>query len=231
MPPARTGQGTCFRVFARRGSASWGAASESGSFDSEEPRLKRKAVSSTYAPICRNSLSQFSKTASPKLGVVRYCARVIVGIECSICSPLWLFQPVRTSPTIVTAKMPNIVIASPWSRRNRIASPSHSRMSCRECTPDARARPAWGLRSASAWIGSSSSALENGWFVHALASGEGHIRAGGVERDVAFERPDSTVDAGVEEAYHAKYDRHGPRIVGTVVGPEAARTTLRLAPR
>ena len=40
-------------------------------------------------------------------------------------------QPVRTSPTIVTAKMPNIVIASPWSRRNRIASPSHSRMSCR----------------------------------------------------------------------------------------------------
>ena len=71
---------------------------------------------------------------------------------------------------------------------------------------------------------------ENGWFVRALGSGEGHIRAGGVERHVAFERPDSAVDAGVDKAYHAKYDRYGPRMVGTVVGPEAARTTLRLVP-
>jgi hypothetical protein len=72
---------------------------------------------------------------------------------------------------------------------------------------------------------------ENGWFVRAVASGKGHIRAGGVERDIAFEQPDSSVDAGVDAAYHAKYDRYGPRIVGTVVGPEAARTTLRLAPQ
>jgi hypothetical protein len=52
-----------------------------------------------------------------------------------------------------------------------------------------------------------------------------------VERDVAFERPDPSVDAGIDAAYHGKYDRHGPRIVGTVVGPLAASTTLRLAPR
>lgn len=72
---------------------------------------------------------------------------------------------------------------------------------------------------------------KNGWFVRAVASGDGRIRAGGVERDFMFERADAFLDAGIDDAYHAKYDRYGPRIVGTVVGPEAARTTLRLVPR
>jgi hypothetical protein len=71
----------------------------------------------------------------------------------------------------------------------------------------------------------------NGWFRRALASGEGRIRAGGVEHEVLFEEPGPGVDAGVHAAYHAKYDRYGPRIVGTVVSPEAARSTLRLIPR
>ena len=62
-------------------------------------------------------------------------------------------------------------------------------------------------------------------------SGEGRIRAGGVERDVTFEEPGLEVAVDVDAAYHAKYDRHGPRIVGTVVSPEAARSTLRLVPR
>ncbi|MGH2427331.1 MAG: DUF2255 family protein [Candidatus Limnocylindria bacterium] len=72
---------------------------------------------------------------------------------------------------------------------------------------------------------------KNGWFRRAVSSGEGRIRAGGVERDVRFKQPDSAVDADVDRAYHAKYDRYGPRIVGSVVGPEAARTTLRLVHR
>ena len=71
----------------------------------------------------------------------------------------------------------------------------------------------------------------NGWLRRALASGEGRIRAGGVERDVTFEEPGPAVDAAVDRAYHAKYDRYGPRMVGTVLTPEAARTTLRLVPR
>jgi hypothetical protein len=71
----------------------------------------------------------------------------------------------------------------------------------------------------------------NGWFVRALASGGGRIRAGGVERDVTFEEPGPAVDAAVHAAYHAKYDRYGPKIVGTVVSSDAARCTLRLVPR
>ena len=72
---------------------------------------------------------------------------------------------------------------------------------------------------------------DNPWFQRALASREGRIRAGGVERDVAFEDPGADVEEDLNAAYHAKYDRYGPRIVGTVVSPEAARSTLKLVPR
>jgi hypothetical protein len=71
----------------------------------------------------------------------------------------------------------------------------------------------------------------NPWFQRALASGEGRIRAGGVERDVKTEIPGASMDADVSAAYHAKYDRYGPTIVGTVVSAEAVRSTLRLVPR
>ncbi len=71
----------------------------------------------------------------------------------------------------------------------------------------------------------------NPWFMRALVSGEGRIRAGGVERDVALDEPGSSVDGDLTRAYHAKYDRYGPRAVGTVVSSEAARATLRLLPR
>jgi hypothetical protein len=71
---------------------------------------------------------------------------------------------------------------------------------------------------------------DNGWFQRALHADGGRIRAGGVERDVRFEAPGSHVAEAVTAAYHAKYDRHGPRIVATVVSPEAVRSTLRLVP-
>jgi hypothetical protein len=72
---------------------------------------------------------------------------------------------------------------------------------------------------------------DNPWFQRALASGEGRIRAGGVERDVTFEVPGTEFIDDLHAAYRAKYDRHGPRIVGTVVSTEAACSTLRLLPR
>ena len=70
----------------------------------------------------------------------------------------------------------------------------------------------------------------NPWFQRALAAGEGRIRAGGVERDVTFEEPGSAVDEELDAAIHAKYDRRGVRIVGTVVSPESALATFRLVP-
>jgi len=61
--------------------------------------------------------------------------------------------------------------------------------------------------------------------------GTRRIRAGGIERDVTFNSADPTVHDAIDAAYHTKYDRYGPRIVGTVVGPDAADVTIRLIPR
>ena len=71
----------------------------------------------------------------------------------------------------------------------------------------------------------------NPWYRRATASGVGRIRAGGVERDVTFAEASTGVHGDIDAAYHAKYDRYGPQIVGTVVGPEAASVTIRLVPR
>jgi len=100
--------------------------------------------------------------------------------------------------------------------------------------PDGSLRPVvtiWVVRAGGDLYVRSVKGRSGTWFRHALAGGEGRIRAGGVERDVAFEGAGSEVHAAVTAAYHAKYDRYGPRIVGTVVSAESAMTTLRLVPR
>ena len=71
----------------------------------------------------------------------------------------------------------------------------------------------------------------NGWYVRALRSGAGRIRAGGLDRDVVFAAAAPDVHAGIDAAYHTKYDRYGPAIVGSVVGEQASEVTIRLLPR
>ena len=68
------------------------------------------------------------------------------------------------------------------------------------------------------------------WYRRALRHGGGRIRAAGLEHDVVLEHVsvEDEVHTGIDDAFHAKYDQYGPRIVGTVVGPDAARVTLRL---
>jgi hypothetical protein len=100
--------------------------------------------------------------------------------------------------------------------------------------PDGSLRPyttIWVVRSGDHVYVRSAYGWNNGWFQRALKAGEGRIRAGGVERDVRFEQPGPEVADDVSAAYHAKYDRHGARSVGTVVSEEAARSTLRILPR
>jgi hypothetical protein len=72
---------------------------------------------------------------------------------------------------------------------------------------------------------------DNPWFRRAKASGAGRIRAGGLERDVTFAEPAPDVHDDIDDAYHGKYDRYGPEIVGTVVGSLAHAVTIRLVPR
>lgn len=69
----------------------------------------------------------------------------------------------------------------------------------------------------------------NPWYRRARAAGKGRVRAGGVERDVTFETGEPAVHGDIDAAYHAKYDRYGPQIVGSVTGPQAHAVTVRLA--
>jgi hypothetical protein len=75
-----------------------------------------------------------------------------------------------------------------------------------------------------------SAGVDNPWFRRAKASGNGRIRAGGVEHDVTFDTPRGDVHARIDAAYHAKYDRYGPQIVASVVGPAVQPVTIRLVP-
>ena len=70
------------------------------------------------------------------------------------------------------------------------------------------------------------------WYRRATRLGRGRIRAAGVERDVVFDHltQDDPLHAEIDAAFHAKYDAYGARIVATVVGPDAAKVTLRLQP-
>ena len=99
--------------------------------------------------------------------------------------------------------------------------------------PDGTLRPyvtIWVVRVGDEVYVRSAYGARNPWYRRARASGAGRIRAGGVERDVAFGDPDGDVYAAVDAAYHAKYDRYGPSIVGTVVGEQAVPVTIRLLP-
>jgi hypothetical protein len=100
--------------------------------------------------------------------------------------------------------------------------------------PDGTLRPfvtIWVVRTGDEIFVRSAHGIENPWYVRALASGAGRIRAGGVERDVAFSGAAEADQAAIDTAYHTKYDRYGPRIVNTVVGRTAAQSTLQLTPQ
>ena len=89
----------------------------------------------------------------------------------------------------------------------------------------------WAVRDGDDLYVRSAHGYDNPWFQRALHSGRGRIEAGGIERDVSFAVPEPDAAARVTAAYHAKYDRYGPSIVGTVVSPEAERASLRVEPR
>jgi hypothetical protein len=89
----------------------------------------------------------------------------------------------------------------------------------------------WAVRSGDDIYVRSAYGATNGWYRRAKTSGTGRIRAGGVEHDVTFAEADPDAHAGIDRAYHAKYDRYGPQIVGSVVGAQVAPLTIRLLPR
>lgn len=119
-----------------------------------------------------------------------------------------------------------------WTEREltTIGEAEELRISSRP--PDGTLRPSviiWVVRIGDNLYVRSAYGAKNPWYARARKSGSGHITSGGIERDVTFE--DATDSpAAIDAAYHTKYDRHGPRIVGTVVGEKVAALTFRLVP-
>jgi hypothetical protein len=71
---------------------------------------------------------------------------------------------------------------------------------------------------------------DGSWYRAAQTSGEGHISAGGVERDVAYVPAGEEVNDAVDDAYRQKYGRY-TGYIEPMIAPQARATTLRLVPR
>jgi hypothetical protein len=102
------------------------------------------------------------------------------------------------------------------------------------CRPDGSLRPyvtMWVVRAGDGLYVRSAYGPDNPWYRRATASGNGRIRAAGIERDVSFAQASAEVQGDIDAAYHAKYDSYGPRIVGSVTGSGARQVTIRLVPR
>jgi len=69
------------------------------------------------------------------------------------------------------------------------------------------------------------------WLRGAKVLREGHIIAGGVEKDVTFQDADAAVYDQLDDAYREKYKRHGVKYVNSVITPEARSTTIKIVPR
>ncbi len=71
------------------------------------------------------------------------------------------------------------------------------------------------------------------WFRGTQVRHEGHIQAGGVEKDVTFVDVDGdpVLNDQIDAAYRTKYRRYAASIIGSIVSPEARAATIKLLPR
>ncbi|WP_144120220.1 DUF2255 family protein [Catellatospora sichuanensis] len=73
---------------------------------------------------------------------------------------------------------------------------------------------------------------EGRWYRAAKARHEGHIRAAGIDKDVAFvAEPDPGVNTRIDDAYRTKYSGYGAQYVDPMTAAPARTTTTRIVPR
>jgi hypothetical protein len=69
------------------------------------------------------------------------------------------------------------------------------------------------------------------WFRHALVCHAGHIRAGGMDKDITFvEETDSGINDQIDTAYRTKYGRYA-QYVAPMLTSNVRATTIKLIPR
>jgi hypothetical protein len=60
---------------------------------------------------------------------------------------------------------------------------------------------------------------------------EGHLQAGGVDKDVTFVDADHDIVNQIDAAYRSKNRRYAARITSVIVSPQARSATIELVPR
>ncbi|MGE5373566.1 MAG: DUF2255 family protein [Bacteroidota bacterium] len=69
------------------------------------------------------------------------------------------------------------------------------------------------------------------WFRGVQEQYEGHIRAGGVDKDVTFvEESDSELNNQIDHAYAAKYGHYAASIIGHMTSSQVRAATIKLMP-
>jgi hypothetical protein len=91
--------------------------------------------------------------------------------------------------------------------------------------------PIWGVRVGDDVYVRAAYGPRTGWHRVARTSREGHVSAGGVERDVRIEDAEDDINDQVDAAYLTKYQRYAGSIVASITNAEARSTTLKLVPR
>ena len=70
------------------------------------------------------------------------------------------------------------------------------------------------------------------WFRGTRSRLEGNIRAGGVDKMVAFiDEVDPAINDQLDNAYYTKYNRRYPSSVKSINSPEARTATIKLVPK
>ena len=69
------------------------------------------------------------------------------------------------------------------------------------------------------------------WFRGTQLRHAGHIRAGGIDKDVTFVDADPEINDQIDAAYRTKYRRYAASIISTIVSSKARSATIKLLPR
>ncbi len=69
------------------------------------------------------------------------------------------------------------------------------------------------------------------WFRGTQVRHEGHIQAGGVDKDVTFVDADPDINDQIDGAYRTKYRRYSDSVINSILTSEARSSTIKLVPR
>ena len=68
------------------------------------------------------------------------------------------------------------------------------------------------------------------WFRGTQVRHEGHIHAGGVDKDVTFVDANPDLNDQIDAVYRSKYRRYAASIINSIVSPTARSATIKLVP-